>query len=177
MRIVYRRLVRGDERVYRQVHLKSLKTFPENFGTLYQDQAKIAKLQFESYIETGSEDNFVFGAFADDRIVGIAGFRRGDRPKTRHRGEIVQVFVDPEFQGSGIGESLVRLVVEAAFDLPGVETLELSAVADNSSARKLYEKLGFETYGVRRHYFKLADEYWDQRFMQLFKTNYLPIEK
>src|SRR5260221_1002370 len=110
MQIVYRRLVNGDEGAYRRVHLESLKTFPDNFGTLHEDQVKVPKLQFETFIETGSADNFMFGAFADDRMVGIAGFKRGDRPKTQHRGDVVQVFVNPEFHGNGIGEALMRLV-------------------------------------------------------------------
>jgi len=172
MQIVYRRLVNGDEGAYRRVHLESLKTFPDNFGTLHEDQVKVPKLQFETFIETGSADNFMFGAFADDRMVGIAGFKRGDRPKTQHRGDVVQVFVNPEFHGNGIGEALMRLVVDAAFALPGIESLGLSAVASNTPARQLYEKLGFETYGIRNEYFKSGDKYGDQRFMQLFKTKY-----
>ncbi|MGH9821281.1 MAG: hypothetical protein ACRD43_14035, partial [Pyrinomonadaceae bacterium] len=83
MPITYRRLKPGDEDAYRRIHLAALKTFPDNFGTLYEDQVKVPKLQFEEFIETGSESNFVFGAFDDDRLVGIAGFRRGDRPKTQ----------------------------------------------------------------------------------------------
>src|SRR6266700_739082 len=173
MSIVYRRLKPTDALAYRQVHLESLKTFPDNFGTLYADQAKVVKLQFETFIETGSEDNFMFGAFDKDRMIGIAGFRRGDRPKTCHRGEIVQVFVNPEYHGQRVGESLVRLVVDAAFALPGIESLELSAVASNSSAQRLYEKFGFETYGIRPDYLKFGDKYWDQRFMQMSKKRYL----
>jgi ribosomal protein S18 acetylase RimI-like enzyme len=172
MHIVYRRLVNGDEGAYRRVHLESLKAFPGNFGTLHQDQVKVAKLPFETYIETGSTDNFIFGAFANENLVGIAGFRRGDRPKTLHRGEIVQVFVDPEFQGNGIARSLLGHVIEAALALNGIETLELSAVADNEPARRLYEEFGFETYGIRPNYFKFGDRYWDQRFMHLPASKY-----
>ena len=172
MEIIYRRLVRGDEKAYRHLHLESLKTFPDFFGTRHEEQAEVEKLQFETAIETGSEDNFMFGAFAGEQLIGISGFRRGDRPKTRHRGELVQVFVNPDFQGRKVGESLIREVMAAAFALPGVETLELSAVAKNP-VQRLYEKLGFETYVVRKNYFKLGDRSWDQRFMELAKEKYL----
>jgi len=103
MPIAYRRLERGDEEAYRRVHLESLKTFPDNFGTLHEDQIKVQKLQFEEFIETGTVGSFVFGAFADNELIGIAGFKRGDRPKTKHRGEIVQVFVNRDFQGQKSG--------------------------------------------------------------------------
>lgn len=171
--IVYCKLQPGDASVYRRVHLESLKTFPDNFGTLYEDQAKVAKLQFETFIETRSRDNFVIGAFVESELIAIAGFRREERPKTRHRGEVVQVFVRPAFHGQKIGETLVRKVIYAAFSLPGIESLELSLVADNSAARRLYEKIGFETYGVRSGYFKFGENYSDQRFMQLSKKKYL----
>jgi ribosomal protein S18 acetylase RimI-like enzyme len=173
MQITYRPLKPGDEAAYRHIHLDSLQTFPDNFGTRYEDQVKVEKLQFEEFIETGSQDNFIFGAFAGDDLIGIAGFRRGDREKTRHRGEIVQMYVDPDFHGQRVGESLMREVVEAAFTLTGIESLELSAVASNLSAQTLYEKIGFETYGIRSEYFKSGERYWDQRFMQLSKERYL----
>ena len=172
MEIIHRRLERGDEKAYRRIYLEGLKSFPDFFGNRYEEQSAIAKLQFEDAIETASEDNFMFGAFAGERLIGIAGFRRGDRAKTRHRGELVQVFVDPRFQRKKVGESLIREVMAAAFALPGVETLELSAVANNS-VQRLYEKLGFETYVVRRNYFKLGERSWDQRFMELAKEKYL----
>jgi len=172
MEIIYRRLGRGDEKSYRHLHLESLKSFPDFFGTRYEEQSKVEKLQFETAIETGSEDNFMFGAFAGAQLIGIAGFRRGDRQKTSHRGELVQVFVARGFQGKKVGESLIREVMAAAFALPGVEILELSAVANNP-VQRLYEKLGFETYTVRKNYFKLGDRSWDQRFMELAKEKYL----
>ncbi|MEP7077287.1 MAG: GNAT family N-acetyltransferase [Acidobacteriota bacterium] len=173
MPILYRRLQEGDGYAYRCIHLESLKVFPDNFGTLYQDQVNVPILLFETFIETGSKDNFMIGAFAEGELIGIAGVRREERPKTRHRGEIVQVFVKPAFHGQKIGETLVRKVIDAAFLLPGVESLELSAVADNSAARRLYEKVGFETYGIRNGYFKSGGNYTDQRFMQLSKEKYL----
>ncbi|MEP6849134.1 MAG: GNAT family N-acetyltransferase [Acidobacteriota bacterium] len=173
MPIVYRRLQQGDGYAYRCIHLESLKNFPDNFGTLYEDQVKVPILLFETFIETVSMDNFMIGAFVENELVGIAGFRREERPKTRHRGEIVQVFVRPEFHGQKIGETLVRKAVDAAFLLPGIDSLELSAVADNSAARGLYEKIGFETYGIRSGYFKSSRNYSDQRFMQLSKEKYL----
>ena len=174
MSVICRRLAPGEEGEYRRVHLESLCTFPDNFGTRYEDQRLVERLPFEDFICTASEDDFVFGAFVEGELLGIAGFRREGRPKTRHRGEIVQMFVGPEAQGRGIGEMLLRSVIEAAFDLPGIESIELSAVADNEAARKLYERVGFTTYGIRRRHFKSGDRYWDQRFMELHRETYRP---
>jgi len=173
MQIGYRRLVRGDELEYRRIRLECLKRFPDNFGSRYEDESAIAVLPFENYIREESPDHFMYGAYASGELIGIAGLSRRDRKKTRHRGEIVHMYVDPDHRGQRIGESLLQEVIEIAFALDGIESLELSAVASNSSAGKLYEKLGFETFGIQKNYFKDGDRYWDQRFMQLSKERYL----
>lgn len=172
MQIEYRRLVRGDESEYRRIRLECLRRFPDNFGSRYEEEAAVPVLPFESYIREESPDHFIFGAYPNGKLVGIAGFSRRDRKKTRHRGEIVHMYVDPDHRGQRIGESLLREVIEAAFALDGIESLELSAVASNTSAQKLYEKIGFETFGIQKNYFKDGDRYWDQRFMQMPKNQY-----
>jgi ribosomal protein S18 acetylase RimI-like enzyme len=173
MDIVYRKLVRGDEEQYRRIYLGALRTFPEFFGNTFEEQSNLPKLPFENAIAEGSDDNFIFGGFVDSELIAIAGFKRGDRRKTRHRGELVQVYTSPDFQGRGIGENLVRLVIETALDLSGVRSVELSMIADNDLARRLYEKLGFETYSVRSDYFRLGERSWNQRFMEVSKEKYL----
>jgi len=170
--IEIRRLKHGDESEYRRTHLRSLEVYPDHFGTLFEEQSAKPRLQFEDFVQNSDPDNFVFGAFCDTELAAIAGFRRGDRQKTRHRGEIVQVFVDPKFQGRNIGESLLRAVIQAAFSIPGIESLELSLVADNEKAERLYKKVGFETYGIRHGYFKQGEQSWDQRFMEMSKETY-----
>jgi RimJ/RimL family protein N-acetyltransferase len=150
-----------------------LKSGPDNFGSSYEEEATTPKLKFETLIEESSVDSFMLGAFCEDQLIGIAGLSRAERRKTQHRGEIVQMYVNPEYRGQQIGEQLLRMVVDKAFELAGFEQLELGVVANNSSATRLYEKIGFEIYGVQKNYFKDGDRYWDQQFMQLFKDRYL----
>jgi RimJ/RimL family protein N-acetyltransferase len=45
-------------------------------------------------------------------------------------------------------------------------------IASNQTAIKLYEKLGFKSFGVQQKYFKVGDSYMDQQFMQVFKSDY-----
>jgi ribosomal protein S18 acetylase RimI-like enzyme len=56
--------------------------------------------------------------------------------------------------------------------LEGIEQVQLSVIANNQTAIKLYEKIGFNTFGVQPRYFKAGDTYMDQQFMQLFKSEY-----
>jgi len=149
-----------------------LKNASDNFGSTYEEEVLIPKLKFETYIENDSQEHFMFGAFDDDKLIGITGFNRMDRQRAMHRGEVVQVYVDSNYRGQNIGEKLIRRVLEHAFTLDGIEQVQLSVVARNQTAIKLYEKLGFKTFGVQPNYFKVGNEYMDQQFMQLFKSAY-----
>jgi ribosomal protein S18 acetylase RimI-like enzyme len=57
--------------------------------------------------------------------------------------------------------------------LEGIESIELSVVANNPAAVKLYKTIGFEIFGLQKNYFKNKDRYWDQQFMQLTRRKYL----
>ena len=172
MEIVYRKLLQADAVIYRTLRLASLQISPDNFGSTYAEESVKTKLYFEALLEKGSQDSFMFGAFYEDRLIGIAGFIRFASAKIRHRGEIVQVYVDPAYRGQKVGEHLLRGLIEIVFQLEGVEQIELAVIAGNSPATRLYAKLGFEAIGVQRNYFKDGGRYWDQQFMQLSKESY-----
>ncbi len=130
------------------------------------------KFIFETFIENGSPDHVMFGAFDEEQLIGITGFNRMARQRAMHRGELVQVYVDSNYRGQNIGEKLIRGVLNYAFTLDGIEQVQLSVIADNRAAIQLYEKVGFKTFGVQPRYFKAGDTYMDQQFMQLFKSDY-----
>ena len=158
--------------MYRELRLSGLKNAPQYFGSTYEEEILDSKLMFEMYIKIDSPDHVMFGAFDGERLIGITGFNRMARKRAMHRGEVVQVYVEPNYRGQNIGEKLIRSVLEYAFRLDGIEQVQLSVIAGNQKAITLYEKLGFKTFGVQSRYFKAGDIYMDQQFMQLFKSEY-----
>jgi RimJ/RimL family protein N-acetyltransferase len=174
MPIITRKLLPHESMIYREVRLTCLKNAPEHFGSTYAEESIIPKLKFETYIENASDDHFMFGAFDDagGKLIGLAGFDRMERTRARHRGEVVHMYVDSGYRGQNIGERLLRSLLDHAFNLPGVEQAQLSVIAGNDGAIKLYEKVGFRTFGVQPRYFKVGNVYLDQQFMQLFKSDY-----
>ena len=172
MDIVIRKLQPHESAIYREIRLACLKNAAENFGSTYEEEILNPKLKFETFIENSSPEHFMFGVFDADRLIGITGFTRMNRKRDQHRGELVQVYLDSDYRGQNLGEKLIRSVVEHAFTLDGLEQIQLSVVAKNKGAIKLYEKVGFRTYGLQPHYFKVEDEYMDQVFMQLFEKDY-----
>jgi ribosomal protein S18 acetylase RimI-like enzyme len=173
MDIIIRKLQPHESTIYRGVRLACLKNAPQFFGSTYEEEILNPKFSFETYIETDSPDHVMFGALDGERLIGIAGFNRMARKRASHRGELVQVYVEPGYRGQNLGEKLLRHVLDYAFALDGIEQVQLSVIASNKTAIKLYEKLGFKSFGVQPHYFKVEDGYLDQQFMQLFKSDYL----
>jgi len=167
--LVFRKLEPGDSAAYRELRLECLRAHPLTFGSLPEEEGAMATLPFEAAIERASVDASIVGAFEGDRLVGIVGMDRDPRRKTRHRGHIRQVYVKAECRGRKIGESLMRLAIETAFAIDGIEQLELGVVTENSAAISLYSSLGFEPCGVQVNYFKVDGVYRHQQTMQLFK--------
>ena len=172
MPVIIRKLEPTESSMYREIRLACLQNAAEYFGSTYEEEVLNPKLKFETFIENASPEHFMFGAFDVDRLIGISGFDRMDRKRARHRGELVQVYVDSNYRGQNIGEKLIRSAVEYAFTMDGLEQIQLSVIAGNKSAIKLYEKIGFRSYGFQAHYFKVDSTYMDQNFMQLFKKDY-----
>ena len=114
----------------------------------------------------------MFGAFDGEPLIGITGFNRMARKRASHRGELVQVYVEPAYRGQHIGEKLLRRALNYAFSLDGIEQVQLSVITNNTTAINLYEKFGFKAFGVQPKYFKVGNDYMDQQFMQLFKNDY-----
>ena len=172
MPITIRKLQSHESSIYREIRLECLKKVPEYFGFTYEEEILNPKWKFETFIENGSPDHFIFGAIDAENLIGIVGFDRMDRQRARHRGEVVGLYVDSNYRGQNVGENLLRRLLEHAFTLEGIEQIQLSVVAGNKGAIKLYEKIGFRSYGFQPHYFKVRDTYMDQNFMQLFKKDY-----
>ena len=155
---------------YRKARLDCLYHFPDKFGTTYEDEVVKPVLFMESMLLEENPNIFMFGAFDGEACIGLCGFIREGRTRTLHRGELVQMYVHPNYHGKGIGQQLVQHTIDQAFGMSGIEQISLSAVANNIAAIRLYERSGFEHYGLAKNYFRVDDNtYTDQVFMICYK--------
>lgn len=127
---------------YRAIRLEALKTYPNYFGSSYNQQVKQRKLYFERLIENGSEKGKMVGAFLDDQLVGICGvtFETDVLPGA---GEIIQMYVKAEHQNLGLGKSLIQEIIGICI-ANRVSTIILAVNKENTNAISVYEKSGFE---------------------------------
>jgi ribosomal protein S18 acetylase RimI-like enzyme len=157
--ITIRQLLPADAAIYRDLRLSALAESPESFGSDLATESASPVEAFAQHLR----GSFVAGALAGERLVAIAGFRPLDREKTRHRGEIWGVYVDPRSRGAGLGRRIVGHVLAHA--RTRVTQVHLAVTAENTAAVALYESLGFVRYGTEPRALFVNGRYLDEHLM------------
>ena len=162
-------LTEADGEAFWNIRLRALRDDPESFGSSYEEilERGIAGATQSLRKRDTSPDDATFGAFEGGTLVGIAGFRREEEVKKRHKGVIWGMYVPREMRGKGIGKALLQAAIAHAKTLPQLEQINLSVVLTSREARQLFISLGFEPYGLERHALKLHDRYFDHELMTL----------
>ena len=155
------RLRPSDAEAFRTIRLAALKTTPEAFGSTYEIEAARPVSAFAD----GLSASVVFGAFVDQRIVGMAGLKQEAGPKVSHKAVVWGFYVEPDWQGRGAGSTLLAALIETARDV--VEQLTLTVVEGNDAAIALYTKFGFAAYGVEPRALKTSSCYVNEVLMAL----------
>jgi ribosomal protein S18 acetylase RimI-like enzyme len=106
---------------------------------------------------------FVVGAEVDGVLSGIGGFSRLTGEKLRHKGLLWGMYVRDEARGLGLGDRIVDAIVRHASE--HVELLQLTVMADNPRAIRLYERWGFEAYGTEPGAVKVGGRLLDELLM------------
>ncbi|WP_400245806.1 N-acetyltransferase family protein [Niallia sp. JL1B1071] len=161
-----RQLHLHDAKAYFALRLEALKTNPEAFGSSYEEEKDYSISRTENRLTDPT--SFVFGAFAENNLVGVLTLMKDTKQKMSHRGHLYAAYVTPLHRGKGVGKQLVQIAINKAQKLQEIEQLYLEVVSDNIQAKKLYESLGFETYGMDRKALKVSGKYYDETLMVLY---------
>ncbi len=101
----------------------------------------------EQYLQTLKDllaEKHAFQMFAKDGDGSLAGYiasvEKEARPKFLW---IIELFVDPKYQGKGIGSSLLERVVQEA-KKKNLKGLVVQTEFENIAAQNLYKKAGFK---------------------------------
>jgi RimJ/RimL family protein N-acetyltransferase len=153
-----------DAEAYRALRLAALAISPEAFGSSYEEEAALPLESFQARVENTGR-SAVFGAFAGDLLIGMAGFRAIEALKQRHKGTLWGVFTEPHWRGRGLGERLVGRVIEHAAQ--HVQVLQAAVVTTNHGARRMYHRLGFVPYGIERNALRIDGIFYDDALLAL----------
>jgi RimJ/RimL family protein N-acetyltransferase len=169
--IEIRELIIDDADALTRLRQTALKTNPEAFGSTIEEEKGDNGERFKKSLQNGGY--FVLGAFKNGELVGTCGFLQESRLKTKHKGTIWGMFVQPDARGFGIGRKLLKSAVETAFKIEGVEQIILYVVDENQAACSLYESFGFKKYGTELRALKKDGQYWNEHLMVIFKDDIL----
>jgi RimJ/RimL family protein N-acetyltransferase len=161
-RFTIRRLGISDLDAFRLIRLEGLENAPEAFGSTFEKESSESGQYFLDRLTRSA----VFGGFAGNRLVGVAGFYSFDDTKSRHKGVLWGMYVTPEARGSGLATALVETLLEHASE--EVEQVQLTVVTSNPRAKRFYERLGFVEYGLEEKALKYNGEYFDEVLMVKF---------
>jgi RimJ/RimL family protein N-acetyltransferase len=154
------RPLRPDEpELYREIRLEALRLHPDAFGASFEDEAARPLAFFEQRLA----GNVIFGGFRDQDLLGTAGFMPEAGAKRIHKAHLWGMYVRASARGTGLARLLVEAVLDHAKDR--VELVQLSVVAGNAGARRLYTSLGFTPYGIEERSLKVAGQYLDEVHM------------
>jgi len=112
-------------------------------------------------------DEHWFVAEADGEAIGLAGLSVGTG-RLRHSGHVF-LFVAAEHQGQGVGSRLMEALLDLADHWLLLRRVELTVFVENERARRLYERLGFETEGLRKLSVISAGEIKDEWLMARYR--------
>lgn len=151
---------------YRIFRLTALKRYPHLFRADADEEAQKPLASTERRLKESPANRWT-GAFdASRNLIGCIGFRREPGIKRRHIGQVLGLQIAPQWQRRGIATALLQDVIAQASSL-GISQIQLSLTLPNEAAEKLYDRLGFVTYGLERDALRVGGQSHDKQHRQL----------
>jgi aminoglycoside 6'-N-acetyltransferase len=97
-----------------------------------------------------ASDTVVFAVEVDGEVVGSIQYVEEPSPDYRHAS--IDVFLDPDWHGKGLGTDAVRTLARHLVHDRGHHRLAIDPAADNERAIRTYRRVGFRDVGVMRRY-------------------------
>ena len=142
--------------------LARIRATPEVFRHWRGGENMVAAVE-EDFAEPGSTGYVIV---LDGRVVGWIQWQAEADPEYRHAS--IDVYVDPDVHGRGIGTDAVRTVARHLFVDHGHHRITIDPAADNAVAIRCYSKVGFRPVGIMRQAERGPDGTWhDSLLMDL----------
>ncbi|MCY0386652.1 GNAT family N-acetyltransferase [Robbsia sp. Bb-Pol-6] len=149
---------------YQRLRLRAIDDSPTAIWPTRDEQARRSIPDIVARIRP-MPDQVVFGAFADDALVGVTGLARETLRQISHKASVWGVFVEPGHRGRGIAASLLRAATEHAAAEWRCLQLQLRVNSANIAAKKLYVAHGFTCFGTEPQAMQVDGRFYDEDHM------------
>jgi ribosomal protein S18 acetylase RimI-like enzyme len=154
------RLTADDAARFVAMRRVALMNDADSFRTSVDEDAKVPLADWEQRLAA----EHVYAVQRDDAWLAIGGLSRETRTKLDHKGLIWGMFVAPEARGSGAADRLMEALVAAGRTL-GLRQLQLTLMAGNVRAMRLYARHGFAVYATEPGSVRFGEVYADEALM------------
>jgi ribosomal protein S18 acetylase RimI-like enzyme len=167
-----RQLNPEDAAIYQPLRLEGLQESPTAFSSSYAAEAARTHADIVARLQMTTESTVsVYGAFSNERLVGITALVRTTSEKLAHNAHVVGMYISPAFRRLGYARALLDTVIAHARTFPHLRNLKLSVTASNTGAIALYQSLGFISYGLEREALCVDGIFYDEEFYALHLNN------
>jgi GNAT superfamily N-acetyltransferase len=130
-----RRLTPDSWRTYQEVRLAALREAPHAFGSTWEKEAELDEAAWRGRLSERAQ----FVAISEDLVIGTVGGASSEDGRAAH---LVSMWVDPRWRGQGVGDHLVKVVLDWA-RASGCKEVRLWVADGNREAERLYTRNGF----------------------------------
>lgn len=126
-----------------------------------EDLLQVVKLEEETFSRPWTVKGFeeallreenCFIVIEDEEVLGYCGYY-----KVLDEAEIMNVCIRKDCRNRGLGRTMMEALLKEA-EGDGVSSMILEVRVSNASAIHLYEKLGFQSLGIRKDFYELPRE-------------------
>jgi len=161
--ITIRRAIEEDAEQYQTLTYEGLQESPTAFGASINE---FKQRSLESIRERLAKRVMYF-AWDGKKLVGTVGIDIRDMEKFNHTANVYGVYVTPAYRGQGVGKLLMQTIIDHARTMDGVIQLAITVTTSNIPALRLYERLGFVTFGQEPRALFYDEQYYDETHMML----------
>lgn len=136
MKVIISKLPEHEWRKYRDIRLLALKTDPDAFCSTYKEEVALSETEWRRRIEA------MWFAKVDANVVGLVGLLARENDPNQSYGDMVSLWVNPQFRGQGAARLLVAKLQALAPSL-SLGKIALQVNKTQLNAIKLYERMGF----------------------------------
>ena len=145
--MLVRTLQPEDAAEYQALRLRGLSEAPSAFASSYEEEVTTPIAEIARRLQP-RDSGAIFGAFAEGKLVGLAGVERESMNKLSHKAYLWGMYVSPEHRKSGVGALLLQQALQYAWQSLKVVQVNLGVHTENVNAVALYRRLGFSIWGT-----------------------------